>query len=214
LFVTFALEYAIRRVQVNQDGLQLNGTRQLLVYADNVNILGGRVHTIKENAETLVVASKEIGLLVNAETTKYFVVYGDQNVGHSHNTKTNNKSFERVEQFKYSGTTLTNQNSIREKIKGRLKSRNASYNSVQNLSPSRILSKIMKINIYRTNILPVVLYGCNAWSLTLRQKCRLRMYENKMQEIVGPTTDEVTVEWRRPHNGELNDLYCLMICTA
>ena len=60
LLFNFALEYAIRRVQVNQDGLKLNGTRQLLVYPDGVNMLGGSVHTIKENAEASIVASKEI----------------------------------------------------------------------------------------------------------------------------------------------------------
>ena len=74
LFFNFSLEYAIRRVQVNQDGLKLNGTHQLLVYGYDGNILGGRVHTIKENAEALLVASKEIGLDVNADKTKYKVM--------------------------------------------------------------------------------------------------------------------------------------------
>jgi len=77
----FALEYAIRRVQVNQDGLKVNGTHQLLVFADDVNKLGGSVHTIKKNAEALVVASKEIGLEVNADVTKYMVISQDQNAG-------------------------------------------------------------------------------------------------------------------------------------
>ena len=64
----FALGYAVRRVQVNQDGWKLNGTHQFLDYADGVNILGGSVHIVKKNAEALVVASKEIGLEVNADT--------------------------------------------------------------------------------------------------------------------------------------------------
>jgi hypothetical protein len=69
LLFNFALEYAIRRVQVIQDGLKLNGTHQFLVYSDGVNIFGGSIYTIKENAESLVVASKEIGLEVIAEKT-------------------------------------------------------------------------------------------------------------------------------------------------
>ena len=76
-----ALEYTIRRVQVNQYGLKLNATFQLMVYADDVNILGGSVHTIKKNAEALVVASKEIGLEVNADKTEYMVRSRDQNAG-------------------------------------------------------------------------------------------------------------------------------------
>ena len=66
LLFNFALEYAIRRVQVNQDGLKLNGTHQLLAYADDVNILEGSIHTVKKNVEALVTATKEIGLEVNA----------------------------------------------------------------------------------------------------------------------------------------------------
>ena len=103
----FALEYAIRRVLVSEDGLKLNGTHQLLVYAD-VSILRGNIQSIQKNAEALVVASKESGLEINADKTKS----RDQNAGRSHSIKTDNCSFERVEEFKYLATTLTNQNYI------------------------------------------------------------------------------------------------------
>ena len=78
----------------------------------------------------------------------------------------------------YLGTTLTNQNSIPEEIKSRLRPGNACYHSVQNFLSSRLLSKNLKIKIYRTIILPVVLYGCETWSLTLREERKLRVFEN------------------------------------
>ena len=79
---------------------------------------------------------------------------------------------------------------------------------MQKLLSSRLLSKNLKIKIYRTVILPVVLYGCETWSLTLRDERRLRVFENRvLRRIFGPRRDEVTGEWRRLHNEELNDLY-------
>jgi len=124
--------------------------------------------------------------------------------------KIDNSSIERVEEFKYLGTTLTNQNSIREKIKSRLKLGNASYYSVQNLLSSRLLSKNLKIKIYRTIIVPVVLYGCKTWLLTLREERRLRVFENRvLRRVFGPKRDEITGEWRKLPNYELRDLYSL-----
>ena len=73
LLFSFALQYAIRRVQVNQDGLKLNGTHQLLVFADDFNVLDRSVHTVKKNTEALVVTSKEMGLEENADKTKHMV---------------------------------------------------------------------------------------------------------------------------------------------
>jgi len=125
LLFNSALEYTIRRVQIHQDGLKLNGTHQILVYADAVHILGGSAHTIKENTEALVEASKAIGLDVNVYKSKYMVMSRDQNVGQCHSTKTDNHFFESVEEFKYLETIVKNQNNIQEGIKSRLKSGNA-----------------------------------------------------------------------------------------
>ncbi len=127
LLFNFALVYAIRRVQVKQDGLKLNGTHQLFIYPDDVNIVEWRVHTIKENVVAWIIDSKKNVPEVNADKTKYMVISREQAAGLSHTMKIDNRSFERVEEFKYLGATLTNQNSIQEEIKNRLKSRNACY---------------------------------------------------------------------------------------
>jgi Mg2+/citrate symporter len=102
---------------------------------------------------------------------------------------------------------MTDENSIQEEIKSRLKLGNACYHSVQNLS---LLPTNLKIKIYRTIILPVVLCGCEAWTLTLREERRLRVFENRvLRTLFGPKRDELTREWRKLHNEELNDLYFL-----
>jgi len=112
---------------------------------------------------------------------------------------------------KYLETTLTNQNSIQEEIKSRLKLGNVCYYSAQNLLSSSLLSKHLKLEIYRTIIFSVVLYGCEIWSLTLKEESRLsrlRVYENRvLRRIFGPKGDEVTGEWRKLHNEETNYLY-------
>ena len=105
------------------------------------------------------------------------------------------------------GTTLTQQNSMQEKIKSRLKPGNACYHSVQNILSSSLLSKNLKIKVYRTIILPDVVYGCETRLLTLRAKHRLRVFENGVLRIFGPKRDVVTGEWRKLHHEDLNNLY-------
>jgi hypothetical protein len=98
--------------------------------------------------------------------------------------------------------------SVHEEIKSRLISENAWYHSVQSLLSSCLLSGNVKVKMYKTIILPVVLYGCETWSLTLMEEHRLRVFENRvMGRIFGPKRDEVTGEWRKLHSEELHNLY-------
>jgi hypothetical protein len=145
LLFNFALEYVIKKVWENQVGLKLNGTHQLLVCADDVNLLGDNIVAVKKNTKTTTDAIMETGLELSTEKIKYMLLFRYQNAGQNHDMKIANRSFENVAQFKYFGTTITVQNLIQKEIKRRLNLDNACYHSVQNLLSSCRLSKNVKI---------------------------------------------------------------------
>jgi hypothetical protein len=156
--------------------------------------------------DSTVLTVSDVGLEISAEVTKYMIMSPHQNSEQNQNIRIANESFENVEKFKYLGTTLTSQSDIHDEIKSRLNSGNACYYSVQNLLSSRLISKKLQIKIYETVILPVVLYGCETWSLTLREEQRLRFFEKRVLRIFGPNREE-QVSWRKLYKYELHSLH-------
>ena len=132
----------------------------------------------------------------------------NQNARRSHNMKVDNGSFERVEEFKYFGTILTNQNLFWKKLRADKSQGMLAVFRCKIFLSSSLLSKNFNIKIRTTIILPVVLYGCETWSRTLREERMLRVFEKGvMRRIFGPRRHEVTGQWRKLYNVDLNDLF-------
>ena len=162
--------------------------------------------------QTFIDSSKDICPDLNAEKTKYMLMSCEETAGQNNIKKMGNKSTERVGELKYLGTAPTNQNCNREGIKCRLNSGHVCYCSVQNRLSASLLSKNIKIEIYRTIISTVVLYGYETLSFTLKEKHRPRMLKKRkgvLRKMFGPKRDTIIGDWSKLNSEEVHNILCL-----
>lgn len=212
LLFNVALEYVSRKAEIQTPTAVFhgNGPKLLLAFADDIDIVGNSTLDIKSTLNEFEKGAGSIGLKINEEKTKY--MYTTRNEQHrdrlGQNITMDDYNFERVKKFKYLGTTLTENTDGTEEINCRIQAGNRCLYAVQDLLKSKLTSRRSKISVYKTIIRPVVMYGCETWTLTVTNEERLRVFERKvLRKIYGPIVDPATGQYRIRTNKELEDLY-------
>lgn len=207
-----ALEHIIRRARIEAPTsiFRREGPNLLLAFADDVDLIGNSRLKMRETFIRFENEAEKMGLQINENKTKYMYtsrrVQNRDRIGQ--NITIGNHNFERVKEFKYLGTTITEDNVGSEEINNRIQAGNRCLYALQDLIRSKELTRLTKINLYITVIRPVVMYGSETWTMTVANEERLRIWERKvLRKIYGPTRDDETGTWRRKSNKELEELF-------
>jgi hypothetical protein len=204
ILFNIVLEKVIRNIEINPNGTIFNRTRQYLAHVDEVVILGISVRATEEVLAQIRYAALKAGLVINESKTKYMRILRNE-TGDRSDLRVEGMVFEEAITFKYLGSLIIKKNEIGEEIKMRIAAGNRCYYGLQ-LFRSRTVSRIVKIKIYKTILKPVVVFGCEAWSMTEKDKTRLNMWERKiLRRVYGPVTEQGV--WRIRRNEELRELY-------
>lgn len=201
------MEKIIRNIRSNTNGTIFNRTSQCLAFADDVVILGRSVKYINDTVKDMSEVAEQIGLSINSMKTKYMRNKQESTENMDEITiKINNQNYERVNSFKYLGTEITSANDIETEIKARLSTANKAYYAFQTLFKKRYISRSLKVQIYKTVIRPIAIYGAESWTLTKKSEELVRIWERKiLRKIYGPTCDNGL--WRMKMNHELYDKF-------
>jgi hypothetical protein len=204
ILFNIVLEKAIRNIEINLNGTIFNRTKQYLAYADVV-ILGRSVRAIEEVLAQLKNTALKAGLAINESKTKCMRTTRNE-MGDKSDLRAEGMVFEEVTNFKYLGSLITRKNEIGEEIKMRIAAGNRCYYGLLHLFGPRTMSRRVKIKIYKTILKPIVIFGCEAWSMTEKVKTRLNMWERKiLRKVYGPVTEQGV--WIIRTNEELRELY-------
>jgi len=183
---------------------------QILGYADDLNILGRTINSVTELYKELDRAASAVGLKINTDKTKTMVQTRQGNKYGSHKLKENleieNYKLENVEEFTYLGTLITDTNDESKEIQRRINQTNKAYYSLLPVMKNKDVHRNTKIKLYQSMIKPVLMYGCEVWSISQEDEERLKTFERKiLRKIYGPVMDNG--QWRIRHNAELYNLY-------
>lgn len=209
LLFNVILEKAIRAAQIKTELLTANGPKLFLAYADDIDLVGNNVITVKEIFNKIETETRKMGLIVNEEKTKYMCINRQNRRDRiGQNVTIDTFNFERVERFKYLGATITTDNDITEEIKGRIQSTSRCIYSLHNIIKSKFLTRTTKIKIYKSVIRPILTYGSETWTMTKAMEAKLRCFERKiLRKIFGPYHDPNTNQYRMRTNCEVKQIY-------
>ena len=197
----------MRKIDVNPGGTILNRRVHYLAYADDINLISRNKRLLTEAYLQLENEATQMGLKINTEKTKYMVnSRSADTMAREGNLLVGDHVFERVRDFKYLGSMVTETNKCSEEIKSRIAAGNRSYYSCLHMLKSRLLSRKSKEQIYKTLIKPVVMYSSETWTMTKRDEQLFAVWERKiLRKIYGPVKEES--DWRIRNNLELQQLF-------
>ena len=205
ILFNLCLEKVIRKIEINPGGTILNRSLDYMAYADDLNIVSRNTRYLAEAFQQIDSEGRKMGIEVNVDKTKFMVSCRDQRI-RDENLTIGDKVFKKVRDFKYLGSTITEDNNTSTEIKVRIAAGNRSYYSCLSMMKSRMLSRKSKVRIYKTLIKPVVMYGSETWTMSKKDQSALLVWERKiLRKIYGPVNDHDT--WRIRTNSELQELY-------
>lgn len=205
LLFNITLEKAVRGVNIDKHGTIFSKSGQLLAYADDIDIVGRNITSVKDAFESLNREASFLGLKVNADKTKYMVATNTPGI-RSQTTNIGEYNFEIVNSFVYLGSLLNVENDIEEEIRRRIATGNRCYYGLHKQFKSKTLQRKLKCKLYKTLVRPILTYGSESWCMTQNQEQLLRIFERRiLRGIFGPVKEKNV--WRRRYNFEIDRLY-------
>nr|XP_042906426.1 uncharacterized protein LOC122270970 [Parasteatoda tepidariorum] len=205
LLFNLALEKCIRDSGLNRGGSIWNRSLQILAYADDIDIIGRSERAVKDAFQALEASAINMGLSINEDKTK-FMEFSSSTVNYSEPLQINGHSFEKVKEFKYLGTIINDQNKLKPEIDNRINMANRCFFGLKSQLRSNFISQKTKLKLYKTLILPVLLYGNETWTLNLDVQRPIETFERKILRTIFGAIPEGGC-WRTRYNFELYGLY-------